>query len=121
LMAGLPLPRVLRRIRETRRARYDLMRGFFPGASDDETSLEETAQPRLHSVMLGADAYAVGKRLVDLGLAEMDVEVTALRRTDLRASLPKPELELKGSDVLVLLGAPERLALAEERLLRGPL
>jgi monovalent cation:H+ antiporter-2, CPA2 family len=119
LVSGLPLARVLKRIRETRRARYDLMRGFFPGASDEEAGIEEVAQPRLHSVMLGPDAYAAGKRLADLHLEDLRVEVTALRRANRHGVMPAPELELEGSDVVVLLGEPGQLALAEERLLRG--
>jgi monovalent cation:H+ antiporter-2, CPA2 family len=120
LMAGLPLARVLKRIRETRRARYDLMRGFFPGASDEDTSLEDVAQPRLHSVVLARQAFATGKRLADLNLDDLDVEVTALRRANQGGVLLMPELSFEENDVVVLLGTPDRLVLAEERLLRGP-
>ncbi len=120
LMAGVPLARVLKRIRETRRARYDLMRGFFPGATDDEGGLEDIAQPRLHSVALAKQAYATGKRLDGIALGDLDVKVTALRRANLPALGATPDLVLEENDIVVLLGTPDRLALAEERLLRGP-
>jgi len=120
LLAGLPLARVLKRIRETRRTRYDLMRGFFPGASDEETDMEDVAQPRLHSVVLARQAFGTGRCLGDLALHELQVEVTALRRANRGAITPTSELVLEVNDVVVLLGAPDRIALAEERLLRGP-
>ncbi len=119
LMAGLPLARVLKCIRQTRRTRYDLMRGFFPGATDEDTSLEDVAQPRLHSIVLARQAFGTGRDLAELRLADLGVEVTAIRRANRGAVVPAPELLLEENDVVVLLGQPDRLALAEERLLRG--
>jgi len=117
MLLGVPLNRVLRRIRDAREARYSLFKGFFRGATDD--SLEEQAQPRLHSVALDTQAAAVGKPLADLDLAEMGVLVKTLRRGGRRIDEPGSEEVLMAGDVVVLLAGPEMLSRAERRLLSG--
>ena len=49
LLLGVPLNRVLTRIRAIREERYSLFRGFFHGASD-AADAADNLQPRLHSV-----------------------------------------------------------------------
>jgi len=119
LMIGVPVRRVLGRLREMRGDRYRLLRGFYRGASDEPADLDEAAQPRLHSVTLGQDAYGVGRTLAELDLAAVGVEVTAVRRRGIRAEAPGPETRLKVGDVLVLLGGPDALEAAEIRLMEG--
>ena len=117
MQLGLPLNRVLRRLREIRQERYQFIRGFFPGATDEEPA--ESEQPRLHSVLLGPDAAGVGKRLDSLNLAGMGVQVSAVRRRGARELNPAPDMRLEAGDVLVLLGTQGHLAAAEIRLLQG--
>jgi CPA2 family monovalent cation:H+ antiporter-2 len=119
MLLGTPLNRVLRRIREMREHRYSLFRGFFRGISDEDEALDQEQQPRLHSVPIGAGAAAIGTTLADLDLAGLDVEVTAVRRRNVRTMTPAPETRIEEGDVLVLLGAAEDLAAAEIKLLQG--
>jgi CPA2 family monovalent cation:H+ antiporter-2 len=119
LMIGVPVRRVLGRLREIRGDRYRLLRGFYRGASDEPSDLDEAAQPRLHSVTLGQDAYGVDRTLAELDLAPLGAEVTAVRRRGIRAEAPGPETRLKAGDVLVLLGRPDALEAAEIRLMKG--
>ena len=49
LVLGIPLNRVLKRIRAIREERYSLFRGFFHGATD-AADAAENLQPRLHTV-----------------------------------------------------------------------
>ncbi len=119
LLIGVPLARVLKRIRDMRQDRYHLMRGFFHGQSDTDTDFADALQPRLQSVPLAERAYAVGKTLRELDLSRFEVEVTLLRRPNSRNALPSPDTLLREQDVVVLLGKPEDLARAEERLLAG--
>jgi CPA2 family monovalent cation:H+ antiporter-2 len=58
----------------------------------------------------------VGRALGELGLDELGVRVTALRRGEVRMVSPQPEIALQAGDVIVLLGTPEQLAAAEMRL-----
>lgn len=117
MLLGVPLNRVLRHIRDAREQRYSLFKGFFRGASDD--SIEEQAQPRLHSVQLIAGAAAVGRTLPDLKLAEGGVSLKSLRHAGRKVDEPPADQVLVVGDVVVLLGAPEALARAERRLLQG--
>ena len=119
LLLGVPLSRVLHRLREVRSQRYQLMRGFFHGATDEEDDLEDAAQPRLLSLLLEEGAAAVGKRVSELNLAKLKVEIKAIRRRNIRGIDPSPEVLLEAGDVLVLLGRPDGLAAAEIRLLQG--
>jgi CPA2 family monovalent cation:H+ antiporter-2 len=117
VLLGVPMNRVVRRVREARDTRYRLLRGYFHGA-DDSTEFEDDGHARLHSVPIEPGAAAVGRTLGAMGLADLSVEVTALRRRGIRGAEPSGDMVLQAGDVLVLRGLPEALDLAEERLLK---
>jgi len=116
VLLGVPLRRVVRRIREVREHRYSLMRGFFHGGTDEAEDPDEGREPRLHSVTLATGASAAGRSLGEIALDKLGVRVTALRRRELRMISPDPQTALQEGDVIVLLGTPEQLAAAEMRL-----
>jgi CPA2 family monovalent cation:H+ antiporter-2 len=117
IQLGMPLNRVLRRLRDFREERYRYTPGFFHGATDID--LDDRDEPRLRTVMIGPDARSVGKTLGDLGLDSVGVQVTAVRRKGSRDVNPVPETAVQAGDVLVLLGTQENLARAEMRVLQG--
>jgi CPA2 family monovalent cation:H+ antiporter-2 len=117
LVLGVPLGRVLARIRAIREERYSLFRGFFHGATD-AADAAENLQSRLHTVLLTKRSKAVGKSFAESDVGEL-VEVTGVRRHGSRSVIPKPEDLFEEGDVLVLLGKPANLAIAERRLHRG--
>lgn len=119
ILLGTPLNRVLRHIRETREQRYHLLRGIYRGASDDDDATANALHPQLHTVFIPKHAVAVGKTLKDLNLAERSVEVKAVRRRNIRGMVPMPETQLQAGDAIVLMGMPEDLVIAEEKLLKG--
>lgn len=116
ILVGIPVNRVLKRIRQTRAERYRLMRGFFHGISDRDE--EEEQQPRLHSIWLTPGAAAIGMTLAELRLEQLGCEVSAIRRRGIRGVEPAPETRLVEGDVVVVLGAPEAVSAAEEKLLQ---
>jgi CPA2 family monovalent cation:H+ antiporter-2 len=117
LVLGVPLNRVLMRIRSIREERYGLFRGFFHGASDFADAAENL-QPRLHTVLLGERAHAVGRSLHDLDIGGL-VEVTGVRRRGARSVAPDAGWRFEPGDAVVLLGKPGDLDRAEKRLLEG--
>ncbi len=117
MQLGLPLNRVLRRVRDVRRERYQIAAGYFHGMTDAE--LEDAEQPRLRTLLVGPEAAGVGRTLGQLNLAAMDVQVTAVRRKGSREVNPSDQERILAGDVLVLLGTPDRLARAEIRVLQG--
>ena len=116
-MVGVPLPRVVARLREARAERYGLLRDFFHGFDDPAGSLEQGEQPRLRTLALPPQARAVGRRLSELPLH--GALALQLRRADGRVLEPTPDLVLDAGDTLVLSGSPQQLALAEDALLGG--
>jgi CPA2 family monovalent cation:H+ antiporter-2 len=117
-LLGVPMVRVLRRVRQTRDQRYQLLRGYFHSAADDDR-LEDEHHERLHSVPLHAGAPAVGRALGQLDLPSLGAEVTAVRRRGIRGADPSPEMTLQDGDVVVLRGDPDALDQAERRLLEA--
>jgi monovalent cation:H+ antiporter-2, CPA2 family len=116
---GVPLSRVVRRVRSVRDEQYGLLRGLFHGASDESESAED-AQQRLHAVTLTGNAYALGKTLGEMALEESGVQIRAVRRSGIAQRLaPQEAGVLEPGDVVVLLGVPDLLAAAEIRLLQG--
>ena len=118
MLLGTPLNRVLRRIRQTRTQRYALFRGFYRGMTD-EGETDDASQPRLQSLIVASGAAAIGKTLGEIEFARLNVEVTAVRRRNVRTVTPDAATRIEEGDVLVLLGAEEDLAAAEMTLLQG--
>ncbi len=115
VLLGIPINRVLKRIRQTRSQRYRLLRGFYRGMTDRDE--DEDRQPRMHSVWLTPGAASIGQTLADLNLEALGCEVSAIRRRGIRAVEPAPETRLNESDVVVVLGEAAAVTAAEERLL----
>ena len=119
LLLGLPLNKVLARLRQVRGERYELMRGFFPGVTDVSDADYDGQQSRMQSILIDEGADAIGKTFQALRLEELVVQLVALRRKGVRQTKLQPEMQLQSGDVLVLAGTPEALARAEMRLLQG--
>ncbi|MBI3545533.1 MAG: cation:proton antiporter [Gammaproteobacteria bacterium] len=119
LLLGVPVSRIVRHVRDVRRDRYRMLRGFFHGEDMFDGKETHAYQERLHSITLPDKAYAVGKLLAELPLEKAGVSVSAVRRGGIRGPEPVPNTKLVAGDVLVLYGAPEALAEAEKILLQG--
>jgi len=118
VLVGVPINRVLKRIRQTRSRRYSLLRGFYRGISDRDHDEDDEHHPRMHSVLLAPGAAAIGRTLDELDLENLGCEVSAIRRRGIRAVEPAPETRLQEGDVVVVLGLPEAIVAADERLLQ---
>ncbi len=116
-IVGVPLPRVVSRLREAREQRYGLLRDFFRGFDDPAGSLEQAEQPRLRTLSLPAGSHSIGQVLQRLPL--QGARVLQVRRADGHVLQPDGELLLAEGDTLVLSGSQQQLALAEDVLLGG--
>jgi len=116
---GVPLARVMRRVSQVREQQYGLLRGLYHGQSD-AAETGDSVQPRLHAVTLDARAAALGRPLDVAVLEAAGVQVRAVRRRGQAKKLaPEEAGALREGDVVVLLGPPPALAVAEMRLLQG--
>lgn len=119
LLSGVPLSKVIRRIQESRARRYSVFSGFFRVPADAVGDATDSLQPRFQNVLLNARDAAVGKTLDELNLVELEVEINAVRRHNVRGNQPVGDMVLQAGDVLVLLGQPMALVMAEKRLREG--
>ncbi|CAN7700283.1 cation:proton antiporter [Variovorax sp. LjRoot290] len=116
-LVGVPMRRVIRVVQDQRDARYNLLRGYFHGADDDNA--DELDHERLNSFTLTAGARAVGQPLDRAALQAVGVRVASLRRRDGKAEEARDDTVLADGDTLVLSGKPGALAVAIEMLQKG--
>lgn len=115
---GIPLNRVVKRIRMFREERYKMFKGYFRGVSDADTTT--AALPQLHSVEMYKNFYAHGLRLDHIPFEDFAVEVKQLRRLNMPEPIaPRGDIVLTEGDVLVLLGSNAALIAMEVYLISG--
>lgn len=120
VLLGVPLNRVVKRIRIFREERYKMFQGYFHGVSDLATETTEAHQIRLHSVEVPKEAFMVNMHLHQIDFASFNVELQHIRRPNmLEDILPRPDMVIEVGDILVLLGSPADLSSAEKFLLTG--
>ncbi|WP_417346064.1 cation:proton antiporter [Ferrimonas sp.] len=110
---GVPLPRILLRIERERRDRYRMLHGFFGGTDPVQ------GRELLHAVTLSDNAWAVGHFVVELPLNHWRVQLDGLKREGVALEFV-PTTRLQRGDVLLLMGTPHQVELAERALLEGP-
>jgi CPA2 family monovalent cation:H+ antiporter-2 len=118
-LSGIPMHKVIKRLREMREHHYALLRGFFHGATDAGAHLADADQPRLHAVTLTPGAWAIGRAVGEIDLAGVGADATAIRRRTQRGLKLDVALQLIEGDVVVLIGTAAAVTSGEERLLRG--
>jgi len=116
-LVGVPMRRVIRVVQDQRDARYNLLRGYFHGADDDNA--DEIDHERLNSFTLTAGARAIGQPLARLALEALGVRIASLRRRDGKAADAGDDTVLADGDTLVLSGKPGALAMAIDKLQKG--
>lgn len=116
-MSGVPMSRVLKRIQIERKNHYQFMHGFFHG--DESSHAMDLDLEQLHAVALPDSAYVVGRRIADLPLSRLKVELRGIRREGQELSEPEDSFVIAVNDVLLLCGKPRRVERAESYLLNG--
>jgi len=116
-LVGVPMRRVIRVVQDLRDARYNLLRGYFHGADDDNA--DEIDHERLNSFTLSPGARAIGQTLGHVALHVVGVRVAGLRRRNGAAAALADDTVLGDGDTLVLSGKPDALAMAVDKLQKG--
>lgn len=120
VLLGIPLNRVVKRIRLFREERYKMFQGFFGGLTDIDKASTKQRINRLHSVEVVEGAFAQEQYLEDINFAHFDVELQYIRRPNMLEDIhPRPDIMLAVGDVLVLLGSAEDLVAIEIFLISG--
>jgi CPA2 family monovalent cation:H+ antiporter-2 len=119
MLLGVPVRRVLKRVQSTRESRYHVLRGVFQGDALDDGEAQGRPHARLHSVFVVQGAPSIGHTLGELALAELGVEVSAIRRHGVKSLAPAADSVIEQGDVVVLFGPEDTIGAAEIRLLQG--
>ncbi len=114
---GIDAEEVHRVIEAARADHYHQLRGYFHG--EDVESLEESERPRLHTVLLDPENWAVDKRVGELGLEGVNATVVAVCRDGMRGESPQADMVLRAGDGVILEGSAEAVEHGEEILLAG--
>ena len=118
VLLGVPLNRVIKRIRMFREERYKMFKGYFRGVSDDQST--DAQQIRLHSIEINQNAYCKNLRLDQINFGQLNVELQLIRRPNMLEDInPRGVIVLNDGDVLVLLGNQQNLIDAENFLVSG--
>ena len=118
VLLGVPLNRVVKRVRLFREERYKMFKGYFRGATD--ANIADAQQVRLHSVEISKNSYARKLRLDHIDLERFNVDIQVMRRPNMLEDIPpRGDITLSDGDVLVLLGLPDDLVAAEVYLISG--
>ena len=119
MMLDTPFGKVLAMLRQSRRERYKLLRGYYHGESLPTADSAGNPYRLLHAVTVSGQAACIGKRLDQLDLKEDKVEVQSLRREDRTLDYPDGDTVLRDGDILILYGPLDAVEAAEEKLLGG--
>ena len=113
---GVPMKRIIKRVRAARTSRYAKLREYFHGETD-EIPVDTDSYWRLHALRLPEGAAAVGKTVGEMDLPSNHVEITMVRRGKEKMTVTD-DLILRENDVLVLRGTSEGIGIVEELLLK---
>ena len=116
---GVDLDEIQRLVEQARTNQYRRMRSYFHAGNELPAGEHPEHQLQLHTVVLHGQHKAVGRRIADLDLRDLQVEVMTVRRAGICGDQPDPEMVLRHGDSLILQGDADHLDRAEARLLRG--
>ena len=117
--SGVPMSRVLRRIRKERENRYGKLHGFYPGDTTEVTADRRDLLEYIHAVAIPEGAYAVGRALNHFDFDRRRIEVIGLRRDGAELSNPDADTIIQAQDTVIIKGKPRRVERVERVLLTG--
>ncbi|WP_085948149.1 cation:proton antiporter [Brumicola nitratireducens] len=117
--AGVPMSRILKRVRNERKKGYQHMHGFFPGETTEISYGTKDKLEFIHAVSISNGAFAVNKTIKELDIERRKVRVTGLRRNNKEIEDPNADTLIFANDVLVISGKPRRVERIEHFLLYG--
>jgi CPA2 family monovalent cation:H+ antiporter-2 len=117
--SGIPMSRILKRIRNERKHRYEHMHGFFPGETTEITYQTTDKLEFMHAIVITDSAFAVGKSVQELKLVGGRVKLISIRRDGKEEENPPVEFVIKAKDVVLVSAKPRRVERMEAHLLEG--
>ena len=117
--SGIPMSRILKRIRDERKHGYEHMHGFFPGETTEINYETSDKLAFMHAIVITKDAFAVGKTIAQLDIMIKRVKLISVRTNSVEQENPSRDYKVCAQDVIVISGKPRRVERVENYLLNG--
>ena len=120
IMLGVPLGRVVKKIRAFRSERYAMFRGYFKGSTDITDDFSGQEQLELHSIEVRKNPLLLSVKLDSIRFEDFHVQIQYLRRPNMLEDIePRPDILLSNGDTLVILGLQKDINRFEKYLSTG--
>ena len=120
IMLGVPLGRVVKKIRAFRSERYAMLRGYFKGTTDITDDFSGQEQLELHSIEVRKNPLLLSVKLDSIRFEDFHVQIQYLRRPNMLEDIePRPDILLSNGDTLVILGLQKDINRFEKYLSTG--
>jgi CPA2 family monovalent cation:H+ antiporter-2 len=120
IMLGVPLGRVVKKIRAFRSERYAMFRGYFKGSTDITDDFSGQEQLELHSIEVRKNPLLLSVKLDSIRFEDFHVQIQYLRRPNMLEDIePRPDILLSNGDTLVILGLQKDINKFEKYLSTG--
>jgi CPA2 family monovalent cation:H+ antiporter-2 len=118
-LTGVPFSRIIRRVQKERKNHYNHLHGFFQG---EHTDMSPDAIDRIEfarAILINNDSFGCGKSIESLNLGKRQVNIIALRRSDIECESPEVSTILQDEDTLIVRGKPRRVERADRYIQEG--
>ncbi len=116
LMLQVPAARIIHKIRDVRKTRYDTFRRLFPGKEVSSSGWVDSDE-HMRAIELTQTSWATGHSVGELKLDKYDVKLIEVLHEGERISEPDEAMTLSATDTLILSGMPSALVQAEKSLI----
>ncbi|MFT5760706.1 MAG: CPA2 family monovalent cation:H+ antiporter-2 [Alteromonadaceae bacterium] len=118
-LTGVPFSRIMRRVQKERKSHYNHLHGFFQG---EHTDMSPDAIDRIEfarAILINNDSFGCGKSIESLNLGKKQVNIIALRRSDIECESPEVDTILQDQDTLIVRGKPRKVERADRYIQEG--
>ena len=120
MVLGIPLGRIVKKIRSFRSERYAMFRGYFKGSSDISDDFSGQEQLELHSIEVKRNPLLMGSMLENIRFEDFNIQIQYLRRPNMLENIdPRPDIILDDGDILVILGLQQNINHFEKYISSG--
>ena len=120
MVLGIPLGRIVKKIRSFRSERYAMFRGYFKGSTDISDDFSGQEQLELHSIEIKRNPLLMGSKLENIRFEDFNIQIQYLRRPNMLENIdPRPDIILDDGDILVILGLQQNINHFEKYISSG--
>ena len=120
MVLGIPLGRIVKKIRSFRSERYAMFRGYFKGSTDISDDFSGEEQLELHSIEVKRNPLLMGSKLENIRFEDFNIQIQYLRRPNMLENIePRPDIILDNGDILVILGMQQNINHFEKYISSG--